>query len=144
MPCHDITDFLKVTLTQDDRLLSYKLAKRTCGAEVGNYSLISDWAVDRTAQEILDTEPVEFLTAHPPADETEEFLLLKHFFSLQNGLKSFLGLAPCGDQDPCTIDGVDYGLDEVEFRASLKVDLITSQIKSCGGCRSGCGTRQTV
>lgn len=144
MPCHDVTDRLKVTLDDDNRVIAYSLAKRTCGAEVGDYSLIGDWVTGRTAEDLLATAPDFFLEAKPPADDTEEFLLLKHFFSLRNGLEAVLGRHDVsGNDEKCTIDRVEYGPGGLEFTASIKLDIITQQISSCGGCSRGCGVKRT-
>ncbi|MBI4126906.1 MAG: hypothetical protein HY465_05375 [Deltaproteobacteria bacterium] len=145
MPCNDVTDRLKVTLDGENRLVTYTLAKRTCGAEVGDYSLIEDWAKFLTAEEIIETPADHFLDTKRPHDDAEEFLFLKHYFSLKNGLEAVMGLhAADGDDARCTIDKVEYGPDGLTFLASIKLDIITNQIKSCGGCSRGCGSKSRI
>ena len=142
MPCNDITDFLKLNLDHHDHLISYRLTKRTCGAEVGSASLIEELVKNKSTSDVIGMSPAMLLEAMPAQDDTEEFLLLKHLFSVQNGLNTLLGNTPTGPDDACVIDRVEYGPDGLEVAASLKLDIITKQIKSCGGCKSGCGTRQ--
>ncbi|OGQ22814.1 MAG: hypothetical protein A3I05_08130 [Deltaproteobacteria bacterium RIFCSPLOWO2_02_FULL_44_10] len=135
MPCNDVTDSLKLTLDEHDHILSYELSKRTCGAEVGELSLISDWIKEKKISEILSTPAEHFLEEYlPPKDDIEEFLFLKHFFSIQNGLRSLLGDVSATNQDVCTVDGVEQDGNLTHLMASLKVDLITKEIKSCAGC----------
>ena len=40
MPCNDISERIIVELDPDDRVIRYTLAKETCGAEVGQLSLL--------------------------------------------------------------------------------------------------------
>lgn len=138
MPCNDVTDRLKMTISDDNRVVAYTLAKRTCGAEVGEYSLIEPWVKDRTIDDILTTSPDIFFETVAPKDTTEEFLVLKHFFSIRNGLEAFTGRpAVDGEPEKCLIDRVEYGPEGTLFVASIKLDIITNQIKSCGGCSRG-------
>ena len=143
MPCNDITDRITLELDTSERLVHYQLMKRTCGAAVGGYSLIMPWLeTQSSAQAILDAEAVDFLEKQEIRDETHEFLLLKHFFSVKNALEVLLGLDTGKREDKCAVDAIEY--DEkghVHMRASIRLDVITSQIKSCGGCK-GCGTRK--
>ena len=143
MPCNDITDRIEIELDQNERLTKYQLMKRTCGAAVGGYSLIMPWLETQpSAQAILSAEPVEFLETQEIRDETHEFLLLKHFFSVRNALEVLLGLDTGKREDKCAVDTVEYDENgHVIMTASIRLDVIASQIKSCGGCK-GCGTRK--
>ncbi|MBI4211836.1 MAG: hypothetical protein HY540_04280 [Deltaproteobacteria bacterium] len=135
MPCNDITDLLHLSLNQDDRITAYSLQKRTCGAEVGEYSLLSHWMDNKSIDDILASEPEQVLESKSPKDDTEEFLYLKHFFAVRNCLESFTGKRPSSDKDSVSIDRVDCSDEGVDIQASLKVEALATQVKSCSGCR---------
>lgn len=136
MPCNDVTDHLKIVLDADDRLQSYILAKRTCGAEVGDYRLIETWAKGKKAEVLLEETPDALFAVHPPKNPTEEFLLLKHLCSLQIGIETLLGYTPGGENDTCRIDKIEYGPEGTECIVSIKLNLVTERIKACGGCKT--------
>lgn len=142
MPCTDVTEVLRLTFDEADRLTGYELSKRTCGRAVGEKSLIAAWACGRAAGELLDADIDAFLAAHPTPDETEEFLLLKHFFALRSGLAVYLGFEPGGPGDACAIASIGHGPGDTEFVGELKVEILTEQIRSCGKCGKACGVRQ--
>lgn len=143
MPCNDITDRIKLELDQNERLVGYQLMKRTCGAAVGGYSLIMPWLETQSStQAILSAEPVELLEFQEIRDETHEFLLLKHFFSVRNALEVLLGLDTGKREDKCAVDTIEYDENgHVHMSASIRLDVIATQIKSCGGCK-GCGVKK--
>ncbi len=142
MPCSDITEILRLTLDAEERLVSYGLSKRSCGRAVGAESLILEWVSGRGAGELLTASVDEFLDAHPCSDETEEFLYLKHFFALREGLNVLLGHEPGGAASPCAVESIGYGPEGTDLIAQLKIDAFTDQIKSCGRCGKGCGARK--
>ncbi|PIR24683.1 MAG: hypothetical protein COX62_03090 [Deltaproteobacteria bacterium CG_4_10_14_0_2_um_filter_43_8] len=144
MPCNDITDLLKLELDADERISSYRLSKRTCGAAVGGYSLLQDWMQGKLAEEVLAMPADVFLEELPPQDETYEFLYLKHFFSIQNALEVMLGSASGKREDKCIIESIEHGPEGYTFTSSIKVEIVAKQIKACAGCKSGCGTRSQV
>ena len=135
MPCNDITDLLKVRLDDDNLITGYQLSKRTCGAAVGGYELIGPWLVGQNAHEFIETPADDFLEKNPPRDETHEFLLLKHFFSVKNGLEVLLGQESGKRTDKCAIDSVEYGPDGLEFMASIRLEIVSKQIKACESCK---------
>lgn len=142
MPCNDITDRIELELDDQERLVNYQLMKRTCGAAVGGYSLILPWLKELpSAQAIFSTNSADFLEKHEIRDETHEFLLLKHFFSVKNALEVLLGFETGKREDRCAIDEVEYEPNgHLKMTASIRLDVVTSQIKACGGCKS-CGSR---
>jgi len=122
-------------LDDENRIQEYRLSKRTCGAAVGGYSLISDWLLEQNAESFMKTEFHEFMEQNPARDDTHEFLLLKHYFAVKNGLEVLLGQESGKREDKCAIDSVEYGEDSLEFTASIRLDVITKQIKACGSCK---------
>ncbi len=140
MPCADVTEILRIILDKDDCVVSYALNKLTCGGSVGTQSLVFDWIRDKHASDIVHESIENFLMHHPTEDIVEEFLMLKHFFAIQNGLKALLGYEDGGVQSPCMVDRILYSDSGIEFTARIKVNVLTEQIKSCGSCRS-CGTK---
>jgi hypothetical protein len=141
MPCNDVTEVLQIALDANDQLVGYALDKRTCGRAVGVRDLLAAWAIGKPLQELLAADIDSFLAAHPTADETEEFLHLKHFFALRLGLETMIGLSPGEAGGPCAIETISCDAEGTEMTAHIRVDVITDQIAGCGRCGS-CGTRK--
>lgn len=139
MPCRDVTEILQVELDGEDCLASYQLAKRTCGRAVGEASLILEHLIGNPAREILNLGADEFAEAHPTADDTEEFLLLKHLFALQGGLRVLLGEEPGGIASPVRVARVACEDGRTILESEISVDVVTEQIRACGRCK-GCGS----
>ena len=139
MPCGDITDTLKITLDDKERVSAYTLNKRTCGGAVGQEALISDWLRNRPADEVLTVTSDVFLDAHHTTNQVQEYLLLKHFLAVQRGLAIMFGRQPGGVNDYCTVETIEHSPDGTELIAHLHSDAMTDEIKSCGRC---CGTKQ--
>jgi hypothetical protein len=142
MPCDDVTEVLRIELDPDDRVRAYELNKRTCGRAVGERSLLAEWATGRAAAEVLVADIDAFLHALAPTGEAEEFLVLKHFFALRMGLAVLVGREPGGATDPCAVASLAHGPEGTELIAHLRVEVLTEQIRSCGRCGKGCGTRR--
>lgn len=138
-PCNNISDELKILFDNDERLVKYSLTKRSCGAAVGEKTLILDWIKGRSARDLL-AMPIEMFAAdHATDNDVEEYLLLKHFLGLQSGLRIMLGLESGGKDDYCTVDTIHYGPKGMVLVALLDVEGMTDQIKACGGC---CGAQK--
>jgi hypothetical protein len=137
MPCSDVTEVLRLRLDEQDRLAGYQLIKRSCGRAVGEQSLLAAQLDGRTAQELIALLAEDFADAHPTVSDEEMFLQLKHFFAVQAGLRTLLGLDPGGTGDPVRVAAISYEGGEVVLEAELVVDVLTDRIKSCGKCK-GC------
>ncbi|MEW6050914.1 MAG: hypothetical protein AB1644_07630 [Candidatus Zixiibacteriota bacterium] len=137
MPCQDVTEQLTVTLDQQDRVVHYSLSKLTCGGSVGNPSLLRKLVANRPAQEVLEAKPEAVLAAMPTLSETWEFLTRKHLAALQQGLSAFLGLVPSRPSDQCIVISVIGTEKGIRMEADIRVDMITSEIKACGGGTCG-------
>ncbi len=109
MPCHDITDTLKILLGHDDRLVKYALRKKTCGGEVGRKALIGKWLKNRLAEEIIATPIETVLEAHPTRSDVREFMVIKHFLAVKTGLEIMLGITPGGVKDYCKVASIEHG-----------------------------------
>lgn len=141
MPCDDVTELLELRLDADDRLLGYRLAKRTCGRAVGEESLIAEPLAGAHASAIIAIDADAFIDEREPATDVEAFLLLKHLFAVQDALRVLAGEEPGGAAAPCAIASIAYDGDAMLLEAHLAVDAITQQIKACGACK-GCGTKR--
>lgn len=134
MPCHDITDSLKILLDDRERLVKYALRKKTCGGDVGRRSLLIKWLKSKTAEEIVSLPPEELFKTFPTKSKTWEYLYIKHFLAVKSGLAIYLGEHSGGVSDYCTIDSIEYGPDGTLLQAELSVDGMTDEIRACGGC----------
>ena len=138
MPCHDITDTLKIRLDDQDRIIRYSLIKRSCGGAVGQKSLIIKWLQNRSAEEVLGLTAEAILNAHPTRSHTWEYLLIKHFLAVQSGLAILLGRQSGSSSDSCTAEAIEYGPEGTTLTAHVRVDAMTDQIKACQSC---CGAK---
>ena len=138
MPCNDITDSLRIRITLDERLDKYRLDKLSCGGAVGMGALILPWLKGRPVANILATEVADFLQQNPAEDEIEEFLFIKHFLAIKQGLSVMIGVESGSKADWCVVDSVEYSPEGIVLRARLKVEGMTGEIKACsGGCQTG-------
>ena len=138
MPCKDITDILKIYLDPEGRFLRYKLRKKTCGGEVGRESLIEKWLKGRTSESLLDIQPAVVLEAHPTRSDVREYLVIKHFLTIQAALATMLGRQAGGRGDYCTIESIEYGPEGTRLVAHIDVQGMTEEIKACRRC---CGSK---
>lgn len=136
MPCNDITDILKILLDSSDRVLKYTLIKKSCGKRVGGRSLIINWLKGSRAKDVINASAGTFLDAHKVTDPIEEFLILKHFLAVKEGLSILLGEKAGGVNNYCTVDTIRYGPNGIEIIAFIKSEMMTDQIKACAQC--GC------
>lgn len=139
MPCADITDVLQLRIGHDNRIAKYWLRKRSCGGASGERSLIFDWLESQSADRIADMQVNEFLSAFPVADEVFEYLLLKHFFAVQSGVRILLGRETGRPDDFCAVESIEFHPDGIDLLAHLRIDAITDQIQACNRC-SSCST----
>ena len=137
MPCNDITEVIVLHLDAQDRLSSYTLNKRTCGAEIGAASLLLPWLHAHDAAAILSMQPNDVW--QPGAvDAADEFLYMKHLAAIQEALRVLTGSAG-GPGSFCTATAIHADADAVIFEGLIAVDMLAGKIKSCGQCGS-CGS----
>jgi hypothetical protein len=141
VPCHDITDTLKIRLDDQDRIVRYSLIKRSCGGAVGRRALIGRWLKNRSAGEVLSFSAEVFLSTQPTRSKTWQYLLIKHFLAVQSGLAILLGRQSGSSHDYCTAESIEYGPEGTTLIAHVRVDAMTDQIKACQSC---CGAKQHV
>lgn len=134
MPCTDVTEVLSLTLDNDDRVVHYSLSKLTCGAAVGNPSLLRKWIDHRKAVEVLNAGAFEVLEVIPTHSETWEYLTYKHLLAVQHGLRAVMGIKESGPDDICAIQSIETDERGLKLLALVRVDLLTSEIESCGSC----------
>lgn len=140
MPCNDITEVIHLRLDDADRLVSYRLNKRTCGAQIGQESLLLPWLGGSNATAVLAME-ANVILGLTAAQEDEEFLYIKHLIALQEAIKVLTGAASGAPATLCTTAAVgadDHGL---TFEGLISIDAVTKKIKSCGNCGS-CGSNK--
>lgn len=143
MPCSDVTEILRLTIDAQNRVIFYSLSKRTCGASVGNPSLLRKWIANRRVPDVMSATPGDVLAALPKRSRIWEFLSMKHLLAIKCGLAALLGDAPARPDDACTIASVSFGPEGVKMEADVKVDILTSRIRACGACGS-CGEKASI
>lgn len=144
MPCSDISDRLSILLDPEDHLLDYQLKKRTCGAPVGNESLLLEWVHGQSVESLLAT-PYQNFVEDKEFDGTAEFLAWKHYRLLLNGLAAYTGEIEPNDQMSCTVVATDWSAHGAEIvidiQSSLDADNVTPCGTSCGNCKGNCGAK---
>ena len=137
MPCGDITERIKLSIDNDDRLVSYRFSKKTCGGGIGTESLLDDWVIGQHIDEIIGQNQFAFAATNFSRDDIEEFLKLKHFNAIQTVIRVFLGLSPGGVGSPCTIAGIEYDRENIVIDAEISIDLNAEKVKACEHCGPG-------
>ena len=132
MPCSDQTELLELHLDAQERIQGFSLNKQTCHQTVGGSQLLPR-VVGRTVAEALRLQPEE-LDA-PDLTGVDQFLLWKQLFSLRYILEVYTGGAPGGPAAPVAIESIDYDVSGTILAATVAVDPIAAEIKSCGGCK---------
>ncbi len=138
MPCSDVTEILRVTLDLQDRVTHYSLSKLSCGASVGKPSLLRKWIDHRHISEIMAASPADVLAVMPTRSTTWEFITIKHLLAVKAGLSALTGISSGLPGELCTIANVEHGPDGISMEADIRVDILTDEIKACGGC-DNCG-----
>ena len=136
MPCNDITDLLRIRLGHSNKVERYSLTKVTCGGRVGKQNRIQPWLDSMEAEQLIATDPQDFLDSHPCEDEIEEYLLLKQFFAVRVGVAVLLGREHGGPEEFCSVEAINYTERGIVLRAHIRIDAITDEIKACGRCCS--------
>jgi len=137
VPCDDISELMSLELDANDMVSSYSLRKRTCGAEIGNASLLADLVVNRSIDGVLALTGDDIVEHYGPLGEAE-FLYFKHLVALQQTAKVYAGDASGGAQSSCAIDEICHSHKDTLIIAVIRIDLMTEQIRACGNCGS-CG-----
>jgi NifU-like protein involved in Fe-S cluster formation len=140
MPCNNVIEQIRITLNDQDRLCDYQFVKQTCGQGVGARSLLIDFLLGLSVDELLAVDGERLLQVCRPQDEIGRFLHLKHLFAIQGALHVYTGAWAGGRASPCTVAEIGYDQGQVVIDADIDVDLVTDKIKACIGC-TGCGKK---
>ena len=138
MPCNDVTENLRLVLDPADRIIDYELSKQTCGGAVAGRGLIREWVKHRPIDEVLRLDAKEVLEGSKVRSSTDEYLHLKHLFSIQETLSAYTG-ASDNENELLSILSVGYGPEGSTIHARINLELLTDRIKACGLCGDGCG-----
>ncbi len=135
MPCSDVTEWLELTLDQDDGVTDFVLQKDTCGAPVGN-ALLLEYIQGIDPQRLLDVSLLELVPTVHDARHLDQFLLSKQLYALQEALAVYTGVKSGGKGELFTVEKLEYGPANTVIKGLVRVDLITEKIRACGNC--GC------
>ncbi len=133
MPCRDVDEILTLTLDRSDRLVDYRLSKRTCGAIVGSERLLLDWLSGASVTEIVALSSVDLDARYRAEDDERAFLYFKHLFALRDGIACVIGSE---DALAVTLESIEVAAEDGSLvaRAIVEVELMAERIRSCGGC----------
>ena len=140
MPCDNVTEKIRLVIDKDDRLVSYKLVKKSCNGLLGQESMLIDLLKDKTTKQILAVDAAAFRNSYSAQSDVEEFIALKHFFAIKSALEAVIGNTPGGADSSCAIAQVNYDNGNLIVEADIAVDIVTEKIRACGIC-AGCGIK---
>ena len=136
MPCSDISERIIVELDPDDRVIRYTLAKETCGAEVGQISLLLPMVHASLVDEIIALDSFALAEQWSHLGEDEEFLYFKHLFALQEALRVYAGQSYGHQGATVALAKVAHSSQGVYLSGLVDIEGITREIRACGNCRS--------
>ncbi len=134
MPCGDITERVKLTINDNNRIDSYSLSKKTCGGAIGFESLLMKYISGQPIDKIIKTNKLLFSQTEFDDNEIEKYLRLKHFTAIQSVLNVYLGKSSGGANDSCAIAGIEYDGRNILIDADIKIDLTSDNVESCDHC----------
>lgn len=144
MPCNDITENIVISFSNDAKIKSYAIRKKTCGAKVGNQSLLLDWVCKIEPNTLLNMYDDEFVKneTYNLYSEYDKFIALKHFRALKLATSIILGKESGNKNSEIIIDLIEQTENGFDARMFIGVNLDPTQNPGCGagGCGSGkCG-----
>lgn len=98
MPCEDTTAEIEVIIDKEERLVSYKYEKMTCGKNIGIGELYTAFASGKAIDYLSELSFEEVLKKCDPANKDEEFLLYMEWMALREALRAYAGKD--SDADP--------------------------------------------
>ena len=126
MPCGHVSEALSIRLDKADRLLDYTLEKQTCGAPVGQASLLLSELQGKSVDEITQLDLSQ--TQSIPTPSTKSFLYLKHFNALRHSLLAYTG---CDDSSVFRLEHIGYSPEVTSIYGTLRVSIETKNIPGC-------------
>ena len=135
MPCSDINERIILELDPDDRVIRYALSKETCGAEIGQTSLLLPMVYTSTLDEVLGLDSFNLSAQWRHLPEDEEFLYFKHLFALQETLRVYIGQRAGHQAETIALARVSHTPHGVTLSARVDIEGITREIRACGNCR---------
>jgi len=139
VPCNNLVEQIRITLDDRDRLTGYRFIKQTCGQDVGARSLLTEFLLGLSVDELLAIDSERLLAVCRPEGDVSRFLHLKHLFAIQAVLEVYTGRANGAGNSPCAIAEIGDDQGQVVIDADIDVVLVTDKIKVPAGC-SGCGS----
>lgn len=144
VPCTDVTENLVISLDPSYHVRNYALRKRTCGAKVGNQSLLQDWIQQQNPQEVVEMHMDNFMESFKMSElsEYDRFIAVKHFSTLKNALLILMGEEKGSKHDQLTVDVIEYSAEGIDARMFVGLDINPEDNPGCStGCsRGGCGS----
>jgi hypothetical protein len=140
MPCEDVTEYVQLTLDAEERIESFSLRKHTCGATVGDASLLPH-VRGLAADKLRDARLADLLGDPQRPRAAEAFLLEKQLVALQAALAVYRGEASGARHSLFAVAEIAASPQGTEISGLLRVDLATEQIRACQHC---CGSRADI
>lgn len=131
MPCHNITDIVKIKLDHNNRFVDYSLTKLNCGRAIGESSLIKNIITGRTAEQLLMLTSESILSSRFANHPDSNFLYEKHLQAIQSVLAIWLGRRDGQAGNRCAIEAIKLDEEGIALTAIIKLNLQTENIISC-------------
>lgn len=137
MPCGDITEKIRLSIDNDERIVSYQFSKITCGGSIGGDLPLGQPLIGTRLDSIMEmTEGSDRLSGISSSD-MNEFIKIKQIRTIKHVIKVYLGREAGGIDNQCTIAGIEYDDQGVTIDAQIKMSLDAGKVQACDHCGPG-------
>lgn len=134
MPCTDIQERCELILDLEDRVVGFSLQKETCGAPVGDSSILP-FVAGRAVTE-LPALDLPTLVGGKHVKFIEEFMLHKQLVALRRAAAVYLGESEGGPTASFALERIDCDGEVTSISGYSQVEIAPSEVTPCGSC--GC------
>ncbi len=148
MPCDDISESGVALFDKEEKLLSYALEKKTCGAPIQGQKALHSIFLGLTMDQIASLTSEDIEQNLSPRKTLITFDDRKLAFALSSLCRCYLGLSSDDLNPNLELESVDFDPEgnlvlehSIVFPKNLEIKACSSK---CGSGKGGCGTKKPV